>query len=910
MNPSAPIQEILVLHHSHTDIGYTHPPAMVWELHRRFTDEAIELCEATAELPEASRVRWTCETTAPLLYWLEHAPARQIARFRKLVRRGQIGAGAMFLNLTPLSNAETLVRGLEPIGLLRKELGLPLKVAINHDVNGLPWPIADLLLDAGVDMLLMGINIHFGGYPMQRPRGFAWQAPSGRALLAFNAEHYQSFDREARVLENSLDAMAEGLSSYLARLQATGYRYDFAYLSATNPSFPDNNPPNRRTADLIRRWNDEGRLPRIRFVLPEELATRLAAQPSAYLPSHAGDWTDFWNFGSGSSAVETKVSRHARHRLTAAETLRALTPLPTVKAPPHAWAEAWRNLLYYEEHTWSIYAALRTTPPEPVNEQWYEKAITAYQANSAACLLFRDAIELWAGPAASGDTFRGLMLINPAPVEKTGWARVPTAMLDGKWDFFSSNVLQLEVHRHLNTPPDHGNCNAFCAPAPTVLAGPFTLPPFGFRFIPRSEIAAAEVAVTVKSGSDFIESSYYRLTYDRRTGRILQLHDKVLQRDLLDAASPWAFFGLVQETIDDGVHPLDHPEQGRQAFFDTNWTRLHLGESCWNPEWSARRRPASQLLEARTLVTPEGASLLLRWEAPGVEDFIQKITLDALQPRVSCTASFNKTDVRSAEGLYFTFPFALSDWRAHFDTAGIPVEFEHEQLPGACRDWVTIDSWVALHDAHGAVTLACPDAPLVQIGDFRFARGNQTVNRRKSPLLLAWPMNNYWNTNFRASQPGYAQFHYVLASYPTYDPATSARVALAAQADLEWQPLAHVPAKKRGQFASVRGDGVLLLGASVRARRVVLRLLNLRTDARAATVRVNGRAIGGARRTDATGGLAESLTVRDGALHVTIPPRSLLLVSVVLETEEPNGRKSRTTGVKPDLRPTRALAAL
>ncbi|HEX2099791.1 MAG TPA: hypothetical protein VHF69_03950, partial [Candidatus Synoicihabitans sp.] len=631
-------------------------------------------------------------------------------------------------------------------------------------------------------------------------------------------------------------------------------------------------------------------------------------QPPIHLPHHAGDWTDFWNFGSGSSAVETKVSRHARHRLTAAETLRALAPVPTLKAPPHAWADAWRNLLYYEEHTWCSSAALRTTPPEPVNEQWYEKAITAYQANSAACLLFRDAIELWAGAATSGQTFRGLMLINSAPVEKNGWVRVPAAMLDGKWDFFSSHVLQLEVHRQLHPPPDHGVFNAFCAPAPTVLAGPFTLPPFGFRFVPRSEIVAAEVAATAQAGPDFIESSYHRLTYDRATGRILQLHDKALQRDLLDSASPWSFFGLVQETIDDGVHPLDHPEQGRQAFFDTNWTRLHAGESCWNPHWSARRHAASRLLEARTFLTPEGASLLLRWEAPGVEDFVQKITLDALQPRIACTASFNKTDVRSAEGLYFAFPFAMNDWSAHFDTAGVPVEFEREQLPGACRDWVTVDSWVALHDERAAVTLACPDAPLVQIGDFRFARGNRSMERGKPPLLLAWPMNNYWNTNFRASQPGYAQFNYVIASHPAYDPAASARVAQEAQAELEWQPVAHTPAKKRGHLASVRGDGILLLGASARAGAVVLRLLNARSEARAAVVRVHGRAIVEAWRTDATGTRAESLAVRAGALHVSVPPRSLLLASVVLETQAPHGRSRRTTGIEPNRHSARAYA--
>ena len=49
------IREILILHHSHTDIGYTHPQPVVWELQRRFIDRAIALGEATADRPEPLR---------------------------------------------------------------------------------------------------------------------------------------------------------------------------------------------------------------------------------------------------------------------------------------------------------------------------------------------------------------------------------------------------------------------------------------------------------------------------------------------------------------------------------------------------------------------------------------------------------------------------------------------------------------------------------------------------------------------------------------------------------------------------------------------------------------------------------------------------------------------------------------
>ena len=114
------LEEILVLHHSHTDIGFTHPQPVWWELSRRYIDEALDLCEATAGWPEASRMRWTCENTLPVVHWLERASSRQIDRFRQLAQAGQVSVAGLPCNLLSITDLEQLTVGLQPVRRLRK----------------------------------------------------------------------------------------------------------------------------------------------------------------------------------------------------------------------------------------------------------------------------------------------------------------------------------------------------------------------------------------------------------------------------------------------------------------------------------------------------------------------------------------------------------------------------------------------------------------------------------------------------------------------------------------------------------------------------------------------------------------------------------------------------------------------
>jgi hypothetical protein len=697
-------------------------------------------------------------------------------------------------------------------------------------------------LDADVRMMLMGVNITLGGVALESPRAFNWQSPSGRPLLAFNGEIYHSFDYWARVNSQSTAETAAGLGEYLARL-GPDYPYRFAVMTATWSPANDNNPPNPALARLIRKWNDEGRTPAIRFVTASQLADRVAhGLPAAGVATQAGDWPDYWASGFGSSANETRVNRNTRARLLAAEALRA-----TVAAAPENASEddraiseqAWTNLNLYDEHTWGVHSTPMGHLTDAVDEQWSHKSNYAYGAKSAASLLLRDALERLAGNPREGAGAKAVLVYNPSPVARTEYVRAPVTWTNGTWIHNASNIQMMEVLRDLwdDRPPSPGSGVLDVA---SLTAGPIELPAFGYRCVPLDAFAHQKPSTGLAQGKDFIESPHFRLTFDPASGRVTSLVEKASGAEVIDVSTPHALFGLVRETQTKGSYAEDSPWLGREPLLkDANCeTRV----SGWPKDWQATREAASRLIDCRVEESIDGVALVVRWEAPGMDDLQTRIKLLALRPAVELMATFTKRDVRTPEGIYFAFPLNLqSGWRAHYDAAGVAVEVDAEQLPGGCRDYLCVGSYVAMHDASRCVTLFCPDAPLVQLGDFNFTKLVTAIPREQSPLLLAWPLNNYWMTNFRVSQPGLIRLRYELrAGAGAFDPAAAAEIATAAFAPrLEVHPVIG-PLPAEGQAVEVEGPGVACLSVSAAedGPGLVVQLVNHGPADTEATVRV------------------------------------------------------------------------
>src|SRR5512140_73781 len=140
---------IYLVQHAHTDIGYTRPQTEILAEHLRYIDYALDYCDLTDSYPDDAKFRWTCETSWAVREYLKNRPAAQIARLKKRVLEGRIEVTGMLLNWAEVADENALVHSLEPVRTFR-DAGLPVRTAMQDDVNGYAWCLVDYFHDLGI----------------------------------------------------------------------------------------------------------------------------------------------------------------------------------------------------------------------------------------------------------------------------------------------------------------------------------------------------------------------------------------------------------------------------------------------------------------------------------------------------------------------------------------------------------------------------------------------------------------------------------------------------------------------------------------------------------------------------------------------------------------------------------------
>ncbi len=286
--------------------------------------------------------------------------------------------------------------------------------------------------------------------------------------------------------------------------------------------------------------------------------------------------------------------------------------------------------------------------------------------------------------------------------------------------------------------------------------------------------------------------------------------------------------------------------------------------------------------------TPLGVEIVQTLVAPGiVGTLLQSTFVPNYADYVEFRAQWVMGQDPHPEATYLLYPFRLPGAQARFDLGGQAVLPDVDQLPGVCRDYFTTQNWVDFNDGRLGVTVATPENPMVQFGSFHFG-DNQYAFHLERAMLLGWVTNTYWETNFRAQQPGLVTARYRVRPYGgTFDEAAAHRFGLEAANDAPLlqqmgEPHGESLLPPAGSLLNLPQPPVVVLHVkpAYDGSGALVRLLNASDTAQNATIGSGLVQIGRAVRCDLLENELGPLGVENGAVQLTLQPRETAAVLI------------------------------
>jgi alpha-mannosidase len=193
---------------------------------------------------------------------------------------------------------------------------------------------------------------------------------------------------------------------------------------------------------------------------------------------------------------------------------------------------------------------------------------------------------------------------------------------------------------------------------------------------------------------------------------------------------------------------------------------------------------------------PLVASLLVESDAPGCNKLVRELRVTDGINRVDIINVIDKKNIYEQEAVHLAFPFKVPEGVMRMDIPWAVVRPETDQLPGACKNYFTVQRWVDVSNNDYGITWATPDAPLIEVGTITCDPRGKTVGWIKSikpsTTLYSYVMNNYWETNYKAGQEGPSTFRYSIEPHSNFDSGKAAKFGTE-----QSQPLIAIPVDKK-----------------------------------------------------------------------------------------------------------------
>ncbi len=683
-----------------------------------------------------------------------------------------------------------------------------------------------------------------------------WEGPDGKKVLLWYSRHYMQM-QFLFGLPPLVETGEEILPTFMQMYERPGYHANATILFGTQVENTDLFP---QQAELADEWNARYAYPRIEYSGFHHALAEIAKQFGDNIPTIRGDGGPYWEDGIGSDAYYAALERENESRGPSAEKLVTISAVinPRLAVDHDALSEMWKDMVLMDEHTWTSWNSVSDPASQEAVQQMHVKHLRALTAENLRDHLVRSGM---ASIVNSMSTKVGSVIVfNTLNWKRDGLVSID---LDKGSEIVDQTTGQI-VPYSLIKEGNNSNRIAFVAQQ---------VPAIGYKayFCPAIDKTSRRSQKT--SSSTILESPYYRVELDPSSGAVRSIFDKQLQKELVDQNSPYRFGQYLY--VSGGDKEPNSILQYREV----------------SPKPELQIHPAANGRVVAIERTSYGWRAKLGSSAENTPRITSEIRLFENEKKIEFVEDVTKKDVLAKEAVYFAFPLAMSHPQFQYEIQSGVVDPSKDMYPGAGHEWFSVQHWVSVQQGGISGTVMPLDTPLLTLGDInRGAWPTQFGDRPGN--IFAYAMNNYWHTNYRASQGGNFRFRFVITSAGSTDPAALSRMGWEEETPFEADEvrsqdqaieLPRPLSGQQGSFLSIDDPDVVLdtWKPAEDGDGTILRLIDLGGSTRTVSLSTPLLAIDKAFQTDAVERNQKPLEVRSGAISCEIHPHEIVTIRLL-----------------------------
>lgn len=760
-----------ILHHSHTDIGYTDLQERIIYNHIDYIRTAVNAAKEGHKDGSIDRnFKWNCETYYCVERFLEEAAEEEKQDLYAMIKSNNIGLSATYLNFTDLVDKKILNKRTREMVEHFKAQGIDVKVAMNADVNGVSLGTLDVLLDNGIEFLFTNIHTHHGMYPLyQNQKPYYWENKEGKRLLVFSGEHYNLGNALGLIYNKNINFMTENyfggntkqkahietlkdnIVKYLTSCEENGYIYNFIP-TCVSGVFSDNAPPNTEIIRTITAFNEAyGDEIRLEMVTIQEFYDKIKHQVTD-APVYRGDLNDWWANGVASTPYAVKHYKAAQrmyHLCDRLDTQGNISKKELIR-------EAEDNLLLYAEHTWGHSATI--TNPYDTMVQNLDIRKTSYASKAhEACAKNLNRIAHRKGDKLRYYDLKGkIKAINPS--ESKG-EKVVEFYIEA-WKYPGVKVICEASGREMITQLSSHPRGVLISFIDSFEAREEKIYSFeeaaGKTDVINSRVAyvGAERVKDIVNNYDplsyklpyQIENAYFKIAYEIGKG-VTSFYNKADNIEMLKPGDARFFTPIYENT----KIRTDVYEERRLLGRNIRGlhSQKHLGELV-----------GVKVIDHGEIFTT--VELIYELEGTNFSSVVIKLynTLPKLEFKYKI-AKHLSTDI---ESIYLPLTLNNPEAALFIDKSESVMRPGIDQIPGTCMEYYLVDNGLIYEAKENTVLIQTKDAPLIYMGELKhhpiLLCDNKEENNKRD--VYSWIMNNTWETNFKMDLSGITEFCYTL----------------------------------------------------------------------------------------------------------------------------------------------------